>query len=190
MPTSFPDHISFVIKTIMESKPKTVLDCGTGMGKFGFLCREMLDIYKRGDQWRTSERKTTIDGVEIFKPYLDEFKHLHYIYDNIYNCSVLDFEFKDYDCIILGDVLEHIDKEEGIKLLHKIINHSRIFVLSVPLGNFLYEFKGENKYESHISVWEENELIKYPNYKEHKIYPLVTSGGKKLEVGVFIYENK
>ena len=85
------------------------------------------------------------------------------------------------------DVIEHLPKEEGQCLLLSLIEDSKNVIVSVPLGNFLYEFVGENKFESHLSIWNEEELKNYPKYLKHKIYPLICSNGKQLPVGVFYF---
>lgn len=190
MPTSFHKHISYVIDKIIEIKPKSVLDVGVGFGKWGSLCREYLDIYGKGDIWKTEDWETKIYGVEIFKPYLEEFKHLNFIYDKIWNCNVNDIDNFNFDCILIMDVLEHIEKQKAINLLNNSFNKSKYVIISVPLGDFRYKYKGENKNESHLSMWNEEELKKFPNYKDHKIYSLTTTGGKKITIGVFIYGEK
>lgn len=189
MPTSFWKHISYVIEQGRKDLPRSVLDIGIGFGKWGFLFREFLDIYGNGDHWSKKSWKTRIDGIEVYEPYLKDLEKTWY--DEIYVGDVLEVipDLQDYDLTLMMDVLEHIPKAEGQLLLDIILKKSKKFIVSVPLGDFLYEFKGENKAESHVSIWTEDELKTYSGYKKHKIYKLVTTGGKKLEVGVFIYEN-
>ena len=45
MPSSLPDFIPTIIKTVMSRNPKSVLDIGVGFGKWGYLFREYLDVY-------------------------------------------------------------------------------------------------------------------------------------------------
>ena len=191
MPTSFWKHISYVIEQGRSIMPKSFLDIGIGNGKWGFLFREYLDIYGRGANWKKDTWTTRIDGIEIYEPYITENPTPNNIYDNIYigNATEILPTLPDYDLMTMMDVLEHIDKAEGEKLVNMILEKSKMFVLSVPLGDWRYEFDGENKFESHISVWEEDELVNYPNYKQHKVYRLPT-GKREVQIGVFIYERK
>ena len=48
-----------------------------------------------------------MDAVEIYSPYIDKYG-LRAKYDNVYCKDILEFDFSQYDFIILGDVLEHI----------------------------------------------------------------------------------
>lgn len=191
MPTSFHKHITDVIDYVIKKKPKSVLDIGIGHGKWGFLSREYLDIYGKGSNWKKDTRATIINGIEVYEPYVTENKYITEIYDTIYIGQVEKVYYelnKKYDLVYIMDVVEHLPKREGIKLLENLIKDSKSVIVSVPLGNFLYKFKGENTYESHVSIWEEKELMKYPNYLRHDIYPLICSNGKELKVGVFYFE--
>lgn len=189
MPTSLPNHISYVIEKGTFFNPKSVLDIGVGNGKWGYLFREYLDIYGKGDIWRKQDWKVQIDGIEIYAPYVDENPCLKRIYNNVYIGDACDIfpALGNYDLVIFGDILEHVQKEKGAVLLNQILEKSKMLILSVPLGDWRYNFKGENKAESHVSVWEEEELIKYPKYKEHKIYSITASSGREIRVGVFIF---
>lgn len=51
--------------TIMD--PRSVLDIGTGFGKYGILCREYLELWDGRQQY--SDFKRRIDGVEAYSPY-------------------------------------------------------------------------------------------------------------------------
>jgi hypothetical protein len=46
MPTSYYVQISTTIQIIQDINPKSVLDVGAGFGKYGVLCRKMLDFEK------------------------------------------------------------------------------------------------------------------------------------------------
>lgn len=48
MPTSYPEAISSILELVRREEPRSILDLGVGFGKYGMLCREMLDIpYER-----------------------------------------------------------------------------------------------------------------------------------------------
>lgn len=189
MPTSFWKHLSYVMEHVREKKPKSILDIGIGNGKWGFLSREYLDIYGCGTNWRKDTWTTRIDGIEVYEPYIKENPSIQHNYNNVYVGNVLEIlpTLQNYDMMFMMDVLEHIEKEEAVKLLNLILSKSKTFVLSVPLGDWRYTFKGENKAESHLSVWTEEELKLLTGYKEHQIYKLSTSSKREVEIGVFIF---
>ena len=104
---------------IIALKPLKVLDVGTGFGKYGALCREYLDLW---DGRQKYEFATQIDGVEVFKEYITPLHH--FVYNNIYNDNIIAVIRKlemGYDLVLLLDVLEHFDKEEGKFLLDKLV---------------------------------------------------------------------
>lgn len=182
MPTSFYSHIPNILDYIRFTRPNTILEIGCGFGKWGHLCREYLEVYDYL-RWQKKDWQIIIDGVEIYKPYINE--PIKYYYDHIYegDITTLIDSIPDYDLIMMMDVLEHIEKVKGTILLNKIINKCKSFILSIPLGDWTYTFSGDNKNESHISIWNKEELIKLSNYKNHCIYPM-----NKKEIGVFYYE--
>jgi len=91
---------------------------------------------------------TNIDGVEIFQNYISEYR-LEEKYKNIFNGNIcnIDINFEEYDLIILGDVLEHIDKKDAKKLIEKIGNVPTI--IGVPFESEQGEHYG-NIYETHL----------------------------------------
>lgn len=189
MPTSIWLHISDVINLVKEINPQSILDIGIGFGKWGFLFREYLDIYGHFDGWKKENWKTKIDGIEIFDKYITPSSD--YIYNKIYigNALKIISDLNKYDLIIMMDVLEHFNKEEGKQLLQKIYNKSKVFILTLPLGDFKYIWKRENKYESHLSAWEVDDLV--PPMTLYKTYSFLTTNKQKtITNGVFIYDQR
>ena len=94
------------MELVVRSKPQSVLDVGVGFGKYGYLVREYLEIWGDGDQYDQWLR--TIDGVEVFEPYIREVQRAVYNEVFIGNATeVLPTLEKQYDLILLIDVLEH-----------------------------------------------------------------------------------
>jgi predicted TPR repeat methyltransferase len=185
MPTSHWSYITKIVNAIKIKNPQSMLEIGLGFGKYGILAREYLEVYG-ANRWQKKEWKVRIDGVEIYTPYItDQIKHY---YDTIYNEDIVKLfkenKISNYDLILMTDVLEHLNKEDGKFVFEEILKHSKTAIFAVPLGDWRYEFDGDNKHESHISVWEYKEFI-HPKLKDSKTYPV---SGKKI--GVFIYENQ
>ncbi len=149
MPTSNPQHLSWLCEQILENRPKSILDIGVGFGSKGVLFREYSDIWDRN----LKDWKTIIDGVEIFEEYLNEIHKK--IYNNIHIGNILDIidTLGDYDLIYMGDVIEHISKPEALDLLEKLKAKGKIVIIVTPedIGNQGTVFGNEN--EAHISQW-------------------------------------
>ncbi len=150
MPTSRNNHIGYLATQVLELNPKSILDIGMGFGAKGMLFREMTDIWNgRYDNW-----KTKIDGIEIFENYIGDLQKK--IYTNIYIGDVLNIidTLPDYDFIYMGDVIEHLTKENGKVLLEKLKVKGKVVIIATPL---LVSNQGEingNKNETHLSQWD------------------------------------
>ena len=132
MPYSYSQFKEEVKQHIFNTIPKGTkfLDVGPGCGTYAHLLRE----------------KYTIDGLEIFEPYIDQF-NLRSLYNKVIIGDILSFDFHEYDYIIMGDILEHIPTKQAQELLTFINNHHKCLV-AVP---YLFE-QGEwggNIHETH-----------------------------------------
>ena len=119
MPYSFEFFKNDVTNWVKDNIPthKRVLDVGPGVGTYSNLLRES---------------GYHIDAVEIYEPYIAKYDLLEK-YDNVYVEDILNFSIKDYDFIILGDVLEHIPEKEAVDLIEKIIDLGKECLVAVPL---------------------------------------------------------
>jgi len=144
------------MEMIITLNPKTVLDMGSGFGKFGVLCREYLELW---DGRQKYDFKRRIDCVEVFQQYISP---LHqYIYDNIYNKDILDIAPEldiRYDLVLLIDVLEHFEKEDGISLIETLLAKNECILISTPKKPTPQKDAFDNVYETHRSAWTPNEL--------------------------------
>jgi hypothetical protein len=118
MPSSneqFKDAIFQHIKFIAGYDPRIrILDVGAGMGTYAKGLPELK-----------------MDALEIHDPYINEFD-LPSLYNNVYNGDILNFDYSGYDYIIMGDVLEHITKENAIPLINDISNKKIKLIVGVP----------------------------------------------------------
>ncbi len=167
MPTSTYSHIPAVVRFLQKVLPSSILDIGIGNGKMGFIARDFLDVML-GERYSRKDWKILIDGIEVFSDYIQE--HQRAIYNNIYIGDALDVIDKcnKYDLIILGDVLEHLQKEKAWQFLDKCIDHcSNSIILNIPLGERWTqpEIYG-NPYERHLSFWSYEEFEPFVTDKE------------------------
>lgn len=164
MATSSISHTRHVMYHVIMNNPSSVLDIGVGFGRWGFLCREMIDVFNgrvHKDQW-----KLRIEGIEIFEKYIGA--HQRSIYDHIHIGNARDVikTLGRYDIIIIGDMLEHLSKDDAWDLFHSAMKRANIgLILNLPMGEeWLREIGAENKHEDHLSWWKMDEFSDYrPN---------------------------
>ena len=152
MPTSNSRQLSKILDLIIFSYPKTILDIGVGYGKFGFLCREYLDIRINGENHKNL--KTNIEGIEAFKDYRNPVHD--YIYDKIYWDDVLNVLpklEKKYDLILIIGTFEHFTYEDGLKILKECKRLGKNLIIATPKNIGTQEDVYGNEYERHHFQW-------------------------------------
>ncbi|OGC76065.1 MAG: hypothetical protein A2Z27_04170 [candidate division Zixibacteria bacterium RBG_16_50_21] len=152
MPTSFPENISRIITLIMEIKPFSILDLGSGFGKYGYLCREYLDVVQ--GRFQKEDWKIRIDGIEGFPPYLSDLQRFIYnrLIEGDISSSLAGFEDQSYDLALAIDILEHFQKEKGLLFLQECQRVARIVLVSVPVSYPQTALFG-NPLETHRAEW-------------------------------------
>ena len=111
---------------------QTCLDVGACDGKwFGLL----------GDHLR-------MDAVEIFEPNITTHR-LRDKYRRVLNCDICDYEYRWYDLVIFGDVLEHLTVADAQMVLAYARKHCRDYIIGVPFEWPQGAIYG-NPYEAHI----------------------------------------
>jgi hypothetical protein len=70
------------------------------------------------------------------------------LYKEIYIGDICDFDFSNFDYLILGDILEHIEVERAIELVNKIHNSNKKCLIAIP---YMYPQGSHdgNIYETH-----------------------------------------
>ena len=169
MPTSPYAHLYSLVLYLDSIRPTSILDVGLGNGKLGFIARDLLDVMY-GERYHRSQWQLQLDGIEVFADYIQD--HQRAIYDDIFIGDAFDIidGLGDYDMIIMGDVLEHFDKQKGADFMDRCFRHTNAAVsLFVPLGNgWRQEAIYGNPYETHRSAWYLEEL--QPLSEQHQIY--------------------
>lgn len=152
MPTSHYLQLNTIVEAIVTASPQALLDIGVGFGKYGVLAREYLDISDGRGSYRDWKRR--IDGVEAFREYITP---LHeFVYDEVFIGNATDVVPKltrQYDLVLLIDVIEHLTKEEGLKLMRDCLAISRNVLVSTP-NEFIEQHEMfDNVHEIHKSHW-------------------------------------
>ncbi len=166
MPSSRPELIPVVINIVMQLQPKSILEIGTGFGKYGFLFREYLDIWSAAtDPTRLDPHnwQVRIDGIEYFPHYIGELQRQ--VYDRLIVGDAMDEidRLPSYDLIFLGDVIEHFPKDDGQRMLEKCQAHADKMIL-VTTPNYFNPQGAEygNDRETHHCLWTKQDFDRYP----------------------------
>ena len=93
----------------------TCLDVGACDGEFGKM---LNDHFK-------------VDGIEIFKPYVEEY-HLEDFYEKVIVEDIANYMYEWYDLVVFGDVIEHMGVKKAQYVLTYAREHSKDQVIAVP----------------------------------------------------------
>ncbi len=150
MPMSNTLHLPTVIHYATELKPSRILDIGVGMGTYGFLLRQYLDI--ANGRIRKHEWRLVINGIEIFEGYRNPV--WDYAYDEVKIGDIRDFlpELPQYDLVLCNDVLEHFQYSEARDLVQRLIEKCGTVIATTPNVEFLQGAWGGNEAEAHRCV--------------------------------------
>lgn len=136
-------------------KPDILLDLGAGAGKYGLMAR------KNNFALKTIAVETESDYIEKF--------NLHSIYTEVWNTSCIDLIRPEhygarFDVVIIGDLIEHLKKSDGVDLLNFLIYRSRWIVVQVP-RHYVQNIVGGHSSEAHVSVWAETDFLPFERTK-------------------------
>ena len=109
------DEVREYLKTKFLGNAK-ILDVGAGCGTYWNLLHNDFRL---------------IDAVEVFKPNIDKF-NLKKKYHRVYNMNVKDFKYGNYDVIIFGDIIEHLDVNEAQNVLKYAYTKCKEMIVAVP----------------------------------------------------------
>ena len=174
MPSSQAITIPVVIDVIKRLKPTAILDVGVGFGKWGHLFREYTDIkasehdparYNRGN-WTVR-----IDGIDAYPAYVTDMHH--YLYNAIHIGPVESVlpTLGEYDVVFFGDVIEHMDKSSGMRVLATALEHaSKAVILTTPKYDSGQEELCGNPFERHRSLWTAAEFLGFSGARVATVY--------------------
>ena len=155
MPTSQHWQIPYVLDVIASERPDTVLDVGSGFGKYGALAREYA-------------APSRVDALDVTEPRLPGYDHV-YLGDLRELDRVLPSDAPRYDLALFVDVIEHFEKAEGHRVLAGLLRRSRRVLVTTPLGFRAQEIPGL-PFETHRSGWWPWDFGRY-RVRRRRIFP-------------------
>jgi hypothetical protein len=124
-----------------------VLNVGAGSGYSG-LARQLPHLaFKQ------------LDIIDVHLPYLSSAQTKEWDTEtvNFINSSIVGFDTSPYDLVLMFDVLEHLVKEDSLKVMADIKCHQIIFIpLEKEYRTNVYEAESQD----HLSMWCEEDFIK------------------------------
>ena len=143
---------AYIIMKHIPENTNSIIDIGCGLGDWGYLFKTRLpnDIF--------------LVGLDVYQPYIDNISRFN-LYDKLMCGDIKNMEIIDYyDVGIMIDVLEHIKKEEALKVLNKLKRICNKLIVSLPRGFLPHDAIDENKYQAHTSGWDVEDFTKL-NFK-------------------------
>jgi len=160
------------VRAIVERRPSAVLDAGIGFGLWGALLRQYLDVWS--GRILPADWTTRIDGME-----LDERRvlpHARHLYTEILVGDIRELvpcraERQRYDVILFGDVIEHLPKPDGRRLLDTALRLAgELVVVRIPLGDG-WRRAGREEPDHHRSQWYASDFAGYAGIlREYDFY--------------------
>jgi hypothetical protein len=146
MGTSHPESRPWSVKKIMSVSPTNILDVGAGSGTYA-------------EALRAAGYYQNIDAVEIWGPYISEFKLLKK-YRKVWQEDIRNFDKFNYDVVIFGDILEHMPKEEAVMVWEKTAEQAKYALISIPIIDVHQDELNGNPYEKHYKDdWTPEEVV-------------------------------
>ena len=134
------------IAALAASGPVTVLDIGPGVGTYakllaGLPIAEMI-------------------GLEVWEPYVTTYRLADH-YDRLVIGDVRTTPLPSADVVILGDVVEHMTRAEGLAVWARAaVAASRAVYLSIPVVHYPQDQIEGNPYEVHVEEdWTHDEVL-------------------------------
>ncbi len=154
MPIGCCSLVPAIATELQLARPRSVLDLGIGMGFYGAVVRQWLDL----DVWPW---RTKLVGVEGFAAYRNPCWDL---YDEVIVSPIEEFlerTTETWDAILLLDVLEHFAHAAGEEILAaargRLSPQGRLFV-GTPAVWMEQGAAYGNEFEWHRSLWTAAEL--------------------------------
>lgn len=102
-------------------------------------------------------------GLDFYKPYILQIKKesIHDLYI-IGDARMLPFKTNYFDCVIATEILEHMDKKDGLKMIKECERVAKKKIIMTTPNGFLPTYSGpnDNPNETHVCGYNLDELKK------------------------------
>lgn len=139
-----------LILNMIPVETNSLVDVGSGRGILGALCR----IYREPKRLVCVEKY--LPSLSFSKDFRFYDEYLHWDLERV----PLPFKDREFETAVCIEVIEHLPKDCGRRLLDELERIAGRIVISTP--NFLYdqpEFD-DNPYQKHLSYWAPGEFRK------------------------------
>jgi SAM-dependent methyltransferase len=150
---------------------------------YGFICQKIFTNYSTELKRAIGACKSILDlgcgpnsplrffsdtkycvGVDQYKPSIERSKKLG-IHSEYYLCDILSvgqlFKENSFDCVLANDVIEHLTKKDGYRLISLMENiASKKVIIFTPNGFLEQGTYKNNPWQQHKSGWTVNEFRK------------------------------
>ncbi len=158
-----PSVLNMIWEKRIAERPLRILDVGPGWGKYALLIREYVD------------KDAQITAVEAWEPYIRDHR-LWSLYDSVIDGDICDQseEFlRQFDGVLMIDVIEHIPKEKALALIDKLPG----WVIICTPRDFFENPAHLPPTEVHCSHWTLEEFSRRPRFDTHAPHILQDMAG-------------
>ncbi len=156
------------------------------MPKEDWMENTVQKIFERANLWPTGKIKTVLDlacgislksqyvdadirvGLDIYKPYLENIELENNVPHVLINADIMGIDElflpKSFDLVLLLDIVEHLEKEQSLKLIKMAEEIAKVaVVIETPNGYIPQDMDilgyGGHTFQTHRCGWEPEELI-------------------------------
>jgi len=152
--------------TQLITQPSNILDIGCGQGTYKNLFKDNKVVSK--SNWV---------AVEVWEPYIEKYS-LTKKYSSVINEDARQLRWKElgmWDLVFMGDVLEHMTKEEAQQLVAQALEYTRWILISIPIVYLPQGRDDDNQYEIHVKPdWSDSEVREsFPNIVAYHIEGII-----------------
>jgi SAM-dependent methyltransferase len=174
-----PNIIAIELKRILASRhkeaPLRILDVGAGSG----------EIWKRVERRLTSNfgaatkfELTLFDANPVDEETWNFAGHKVVRKLGMVPSGLAQFRYDDFDLVVALDLIEHLTKSDGYRLLYHLNRLTECSVVQTPNGFLWQPPFAANPFQAHISGWKPSELKALGWRRQYGL------GGSKLLVGI------
>jgi SAM-dependent methyltransferase len=133
----------------LGNSDRGLLDVGCGSGRVGGIIKRHRPIYSV--------------GADVFPAYLKLCRE-NQTHDELVRCDVrhLPFRKRSFDTVLCKEVIEHLDIQDGDKLIKELEHIARRqVIITTPVGNYEQHEYDDNPFQEHRSARKPTDLKRH-----------------------------